>query len=204
MDRPTREFALQLMASKEKMESELVELLDVLKSNNTDMTASLVDNEGFPRSDIDVYQVRSVRQKVICLRNDLKNLTNQIESVLHNLHAQQREGAGIDENSKTSFLNEYDEHTVPFAKIGAVTEGSPAEKAGLKADDLILGFGSLRASNFSSLKDVAQIVQHRLECEIPLCIRRLEVLMQITLIPKPWNGKGFLGCVVLPFDTVDR
>jgi hypothetical protein len=32
MDRPTREFALQLMASKEKMESELVELLDVLKS----------------------------------------------------------------------------------------------------------------------------------------------------------------------------
>jgi 26S proteasome non-ATPase regulatory subunit 9 len=112
------------------------------------MTAPLVDNEGFPRSDIDVYQVRTVRQKVICkylhfvtyknfyetylstgLRNDLKNLTNQVESVLHNLHAQQREGAGIDENSKTSFLNEYDEHTVPFAKIGAVTEGSPADKA---------------------------------------------------------------------------
>jgi len=32
MDRPTREFALELMASKDKMESELIELLDVLKS----------------------------------------------------------------------------------------------------------------------------------------------------------------------------
>ena len=30
------------------------------------MTTPLVDNEGFPRSDIDVYQVRTVRQKVIC------------------------------------------------------------------------------------------------------------------------------------------
>ena len=75
---------------------------------------------------------------------------------------------------------------------------------GLKTDDLILGFGSLRASNFSSLKDVAQIIQHRLECEIPLCVRRSDTLIHITLIPKPWSGKGFLGCVVLPFDTVDR
>lgn len=62
------------------------------------------------------------------LRNDLKNLTQKIETVLHDLHAQQREGAGMDEN-KTSFLNEYDECSPPFAKIGAVTEGSPAEKA---------------------------------------------------------------------------
>ncbi|KZS19047.1 26S proteasome non-ATPase regulatory subunit 9 [Daphnia magna] len=203
MDRPTREFALQLMASKDKMESDLAALMDVLKSNNTDMTQPLVDNEGFPRSDIDVYQVRTTRHKVICLRNDLKNLTQKIETVLHDLHAQQREGAGMDEN-KTSFLNEYDECSPPFAKIGAVTEGSPAEKAGLKPDDLILGFGTLRASNFSNLKDVAQIVQHRLNCEIPLCVRRYDELMQITLIPKTWSGKGFLGCVVLPFDAVDR
>lgn len=32
MDRPTREFALQLMASKDKMESDLAALMDVLKS----------------------------------------------------------------------------------------------------------------------------------------------------------------------------
>ena len=32
MERPTREFALQLMASKDKMESDLLELLQVLAS----------------------------------------------------------------------------------------------------------------------------------------------------------------------------
>lgn len=62
------------------------------------------------------------------LRNDLKNITSQIETVLHDLHGQQREGLGLQDN-KSSFLNEYDEHTAPFAKVGAVSEGSPAEKA---------------------------------------------------------------------------
>ena len=37
-------------------------------------------------------------------------------------------------DNRTSFLNEYDEHTAPFAKIGAVTEGSPAERAVSRID----------------------------------------------------------------------
>ena len=74
------------------------------------------------------------------LRNDLKNITKQIETVLHNLHAQQREGVGMDENSKSTFLKEYDEHTTPFAKIGAVTEGSPAEKAVKLANSFVNDF----------------------------------------------------------------
>ena len=52
--------------------------------NNTDMTQSLVDDEGFPRNDIDVYQVRTVRHKIICMfisaimffDEELKKLTN--------------------------------------------------------------------------------------------------------------------------------
>lgn len=114
------------------------------------MTQPLVDNEGFPRSDIDVYQVRTTRHKIICkylvvpiiilenntnslslikgLQNDLKNLTKQIENALHDLHAQQREGLGLTDNS-TSFLKEFEEETIPFAKIGTVSDGSPAGKA---------------------------------------------------------------------------
>ena len=30
------------------------------------MTQPLVDDEGFPRADIDVYQVRTTRHKIIC------------------------------------------------------------------------------------------------------------------------------------------
>lgn len=90
MERPTRETTLELIASKDNMEDELKALMEVLQSvtksffletalayyklclifffqNNTDLTDPLVDQEGFPRSDIDVYQVRMTRHKIICI-----------------------------------------------------------------------------------------------------------------------------------------
>ncbi len=43
------------------------------------MRGQLVDSEGFPRGDIDVYSVRSARQRVLCLRNDHKHIMKLIE-----------------------------------------------------------------------------------------------------------------------------
>ena len=42
-------------------------MFDFFFQNNTDLTEPLVDQEGFPRSDIDVYQVRMTRHKIICI-----------------------------------------------------------------------------------------------------------------------------------------
>ena len=75
---------------------------------------------------------------------------------------------------------------------------------GLKSEDLVLGFGTLRANNFSGLQDVAQIVQHSVDREIMVCVKRNERLLPLSLIPKVWSGKGLLGCVLLPIDNVDR
>lgn len=203
MEHPTREMTLDLIASRERMEDELKTLMEVLKSNNVDLTESLIDQEGFPRSDIDVFQVRTARHRIICLKNDLKGMTKQIEDSLHNLHQQQREGLGL-LNNISSLLTEFDEGTIPFAKIGAVTDGSPADKAGLKCEDLILGFGSLRSSSFQNLQDVARIVQHSINRDISLCVRRSDKIVPLKLVPKPWTGQGLLGCVILPCDNVDR
>ncbi len=54
------------------------------------MDKPLVDAEGFPRSDIDVYQVREARNKVAHLRHDAVDILNQIEKSLHSIHAQAR------------------------------------------------------------------------------------------------------------------
>ena len=43
---------------------------------------------GFPRADIDVYQVRHARHSIRTKSNDLKDVLNKIESGLHNIHAQ--------------------------------------------------------------------------------------------------------------------
>ena len=56
----------------------------------------------------------------------MKELIKKIEEGLHSLHAQQREGLGL---TKPNELDELTEDDVPFAKIGTVTEQSPADKA---------------------------------------------------------------------------
>ena len=43
---------------------------------------------GFPRADIDVYQVRHARHSIRTKSNDLKDVLKKIESGLHNIHAQ--------------------------------------------------------------------------------------------------------------------
>jgi len=52
------------------------------------MTGPLVDSEGFPRNDIDIYQVRQARQTIICLQNDHKELMNQIQTLLNQYHSE--------------------------------------------------------------------------------------------------------------------
>lgn len=114
------------------------------------MSQPLVDDEGYPLPHINIYEIRATRHKIICmfyrfnitlplcltyfnvyclgLRNDLKKITTQIEAVLHNLHAQQKEGLGLDNHGHLYDHIEF-ECVTPFARIVTVLEGSPAAKA---------------------------------------------------------------------------
>jgi len=55
------------------------------------LSGPLVDNDGYPREDIDVYVVRHARHRIICLQNDHKALIKEIEEGLHQVHAHYRE-----------------------------------------------------------------------------------------------------------------
>lgn len=41
-------------------------ILLIFPQNNIGMTEALVDDSGYPRQDVDVYQVRDARHKIIC------------------------------------------------------------------------------------------------------------------------------------------
>jgi hypothetical protein len=43
----------------------------VFLQNNVGMTEALVDDSGYPRQDLDVYQVRNARHKIICKQQAL-------------------------------------------------------------------------------------------------------------------------------------
>lgn len=90
------------------------------------MNDALVDKDGFPRQDIDVYQVRHARHKIICLQNDHKAIMKEIELGLHKIHSQVGETA-MDFSSEVKLQKELD--MKPIAKVNFVNEDSPASLA---------------------------------------------------------------------------
>jgi len=56
----------------------------------------------------------------------------------------------------------------PFAKVNSVVVGSPAEDAGLRADDKILEFGSATWMNHEKLSKVAEVVAQNEGVSMPL------------------------------------
>ncbi|KAK1938443.1 putative 26S proteasome non-ATPase regulatory subunit 9 [Babesia divergens] len=78
-----------LIKKKEDIETEMEALISFLNSDeckNVGMKGALVDNEQFPRSDIDIYAVRDARHRVYCLQNDYKSVEAEIEKALHQIH----------------------------------------------------------------------------------------------------------------------
>ena len=168
-DSPT-EQTRTLMNQKSNIEAELESNISILKANNVTMQTPLVDAEGFPRADIDIYAVRGARVRIIELRNDLKAVVDAIGKALEAIYdpAIQR-SSQIDSSSERPLQ--------PFAKVDGVAPGSPAAEAvriynvltlklkriyyqGLQRDDLIVKFGQLDESSFKSktLQPLADLV----------------------------------------------
>jgi len=208
MDNVTKEEVLNLMKHKEKLEDELKTWLEVLETQGgVGMDGALIDTEGYPRNDIDVHKVREARNRVICLRNDLKAQMSSIEKGLHNLHAQSREGVGADSAMDISDgSTPSDQLPETFATIDVVSPGSPAETAGLKVGDTVVSFGSVDSSNFKgSLKSIASVVESSQNQSVRVQVVRGRRVVTLSLKPQRWSGRGLLGCNIKPLeDTVER
>jgi Nas2 N_terminal domain len=113
------ERARTLMARKESLEAELDSQLSILKSNNVTLNSPLVDREGFPRADIDIWAVRHARVRAIELRNDLNAVMDEIGKALE----------GVYTPTKSQSKDDSDPELKPFAKVDAVAPGSPAASA---------------------------------------------------------------------------
>ncbi|BFZ60578.1 putative 26S proteasome regulatory subunit [Saitoella coloradoensis] len=194
----------ELMRKKDDVEAEMDALGQVLESHKVDMNTPLVDSQGFPRADIDVAQVRVTRTRIICLRNDRKELLSKIEAGLHAHHAQLRQQSGA---SSSTFLTGGSVREVvvdtAFALVNSVAPNSPAESAGLQRGDKIKRFGIVHAGNHAKLSKLAEVVQANEGRPIPLRVSRAtgaeEATIELTLVPRSgWGGRGTLGCHLLP------
>jgi 26S proteasome regulatory subunit N4 len=118
------EKARALIARRTALEAQLDEQVSILRANGVDGRSPLVDADGFPRADIDIWAVRHARVRALELRNDLTALTNEIAAALSAVYdpttrAMDDEGAG------RKVFTEED----AFARVDSVSLGSPAARA---------------------------------------------------------------------------
>ncbi|NXY85123.1 PSMD9 ATPase, partial [Alcedo cyanopectus] len=185
----------QLVKKKDELEAQIKACYELLESQKgVGMNEPLVDAEGFPRDDIDLYQVRATRHNIICLQNDHKALMKQVEEALHQLHAREKEKQARDEAEALAEARSQSQSLPqPFARVNAVSPGSPASDSGLQVDDEIVEFGSVNVNNFQSLQNIATVVQHSKGRPLSVTVIRSGRKVHMGLIPKHWAGKGLLG-----------
>ena len=77
-----------LIARKDALEAEAALITEQLTASNMGgASGPLVDGEGFPRADVDVHATRTLRNRLAILNTDHRQLMDQIEKGMHELHA---------------------------------------------------------------------------------------------------------------------
>lgn len=170
---------------KRVIEAELGSNLQRLSDEHADMDSPLVVN-GYPRSDIDVLQVRLIRHNVNVLRNDLRKVLERSHELI-NQHFGELQVKTRQEPSSES--------TIPFARITEVVSGGPAEQAGFQLDDRLISLGHIHVGNHMKLSNLQNLVIQNEDRPLPVKLIRNGHTIHLKLTPsRRWQGKGLLGC----------
>jgi len=99
--------------------------------------------------------------------------------------------------------------TEPFAVIDDVASNSPAQEAGLQIGDQIVEFGSINHSNNKNLLALGELVPEAASNKTAVKITvlrqtdemddRIREFEELTLHPRPWEGRGLLGCHIVKY-----
>eukprot|EP00762_Andalucia_godoyi_P002825 ANDGO_04514.mRNA.1 26S proteasome non-ATPase regulatory subunit 9 len=193
-----------LVSQKDALEAEI----HALQSESAAI-GSLVDSDGFPRSDIDIPAHRTRRNKLAMLKTDHSELMKRIEDALFALHQnykqqdeQQRQQHG-DSREAAQMAAAADEKcgadsslsTLPIAKVGAVQPHSAASDAGFLEGDLILQVdGDLHSGSIQyGLAQIGQHIRRRELHAVRFLVRRgTNVLHLAVVIPQGPLGMRLL------------
>lgn len=194
------------------VEREVELITSRLDSSLVSSTGSLLDKDGYPRSDIDVHAVRTDRHRLILLTNDHKALTSRIEKLMHALHAASSPDASHQKPTPAG-NNPAIDHEVsasismpsstPFALIDAISEGSPSSTCFLVGDRVLqIGTVSRLSSHDQSGRELlvaaSQVIAGSEGEEVVVKIIREGRELTVTIRPQRWSGRGLLGCNFQP------
>lgn len=67
----------------------------------------------------------------------------------------------------------------------------------MQVNDLLVEFGSVNATNFRNVTDIANVVQHSEGQILNVKVKRGERYALLSLLPKKWAGRGLIGCNII-------
>ncbi|KAI4838913.1 26S proteasome non-ATPase regulatory subunit 9 [Plasmodium brasilianum] len=217
----------ELAKRREDIEREIKENMEFLEkpeNKNIGMDGKLIDSEGFPRNDIDIYRIRIARNKIICLRNDYIDINKKIEEYLHNIHnshpvirVERNRNVQYDEQDiNGNIINEprisqdqiEEAKNNIFAMIDEIIENSPAHKAGLRVNDYIFEFGDVKRKsekednkNVDIFKKITDYVKNN-PSKIEVKILREEKVFFYYIFPDKTANGLYIGCHLTPTKNV--
>lgn len=83
---------------------------------------------------------------------------------------------------------------IPFAIVDEIADASPAADDGLQLGDHIVKFGKVEASVQNLLQSLASEAQSNQGRRLDIVVMRQGALVNLTLTPRSWHGRGLLGC----------
>ncbi|KAF1773533.1 PDZ domain [Phytophthora cactorum] len=203
----------EAVKAKQVIEAEIEAVVAELTSgNNPGLNGPLVDAEGFPRADIDVYRVRQLRHTLALKQTDHQTTMKKIEALLPRVF--EARSVGKQQEAKTATattepqVNDVAERMLKLESEWKqrLSEVKPEERdllpfavvenSGLEAQDRVLRFGTADASNHRELAAVRDIVQRNIGSGIRVVVRRQSEILALELTPQTWRGPGVLGCLL--------
>lgn len=192
----------QYIQRREEMEKEMEQIIQTLDQSGVGLHGPLVDRQGFPRNDVDLNLIRTLRHQYACFQTDYKELTQQIETSMNELFEAEKNTSTVVPSVSSTSHNVYDKsiHGAPFLQVNDVAVNSPAAKSGLLKNDQIIQFGSITREEIQSngLKILSQYVEQRLNQIVAVKIKREDSVLLLDFIPQVWSGRGYLGCLLVP------
>ena len=211
-----REALFALESKKRCIEDMMEEIMGRLRTCGCMNDEPLVDEEGYPRGDIDIISVVQDRKQLNELRNDHKAIMKEIEEGLHRLHALDRRHGDFEDNvsvqrsvhvdveASTLTVDAVTAAPDPhrsFALVDEVSESSPGSDAGLRPGDEVVACKYVTFETPNALQVFSRLVNDAAKEseELNVRVKRGEIIMTVALKPSEgWGGRGVLGVHLVP------
>lgn len=194
----------QQRASIEKQIDDYTKKLNGLGVNRSE---SLVDDEGYPRGDIDIHAAREIRVTLIRLENDLVDVNEQLQAPLNSVFQLKRaiqqaelkpndtneQDTSIDYSKSENSIPDPNAKITPIAKIRQLSSEGIGAVVGFAVDDQFVKFG--KATNLATLANELKAATK----ESPVDVRVYRPVSQKYLDFKVYVPPGkSLGCHIVP------